>query len=61
MKDELHFGYSMKFSFDGKTLDLQLRLDEHYTNRLLIESLRALADNIEREAIAGNLDKDLDA
>ena len=60
MTDDLHFGYSAKVSLDGHILNLEFRFDEHCTYRLLVESLRALADDYEKQAEAGALDKELE-
>lgn len=55
---DLHFAYSLRFSLDGQTLDMQLRFDEHCTYRLLCEALDMLTKRIREEAQDGSLDID---
>lgn len=42
-------GYNIRMSFDDKTLTLTLRTDTFFTNRMTINALRDLADQIESE------------
>ena len=47
------YGYSVRVSDDGLTLDLQVRAETEFTNRQTINALRDIADEFERKALEG--------
>lgn len=60
-QDDLHFGYSLRFSPDGKDLTISIRFDEHCTNRILIDALTGLAEQFLKEAESQTLDRGMDS
>jgi hypothetical protein len=56
--DDLDFGYSIIVSEDGKTVNITFRgFEEYCTDRILVESLRALADKIVEDADVREFDE----
>ena len=49
-------GYAIKMSMDDKTLTLTLRADKFFTNRMAINALRDLADQMEDDCRTDSMD-----